>query len=49
MNPGSNHAMWQFITKNELYGFIILHKIINVKIYIMDYVIWSNDWFFIVY
>jgi hypothetical protein len=38
-----------FGTKNELYGFIILHKIINVKIYIMDYVIWSNDWFFIVY
>jgi hypothetical protein len=29
-NMKSCHAIWRFITKNELYGFIILYKTINV-------------------
>ena len=37
-NMKSCHAIWRFITKNELYGFIILYKTINViKVYIRPF------------
>ena len=34
----SCHAIWQFITKNELHGFIILYKTINVIILVILYI-----------
>ena len=34
-NMKSCRAIWWFITKNELYGFIILYKTMNVIIYVI--------------